>query len=134
MTQTAEEETHAHNKEQVGQNRSEHRGLNDLNLVILQCDNADLCNRYVSQPCPIDQVLSLGMAHDQLHSITKRGIEQASHCLAELQRDLLGSVRQDCSERYDGEEVDRENSGRVPARSAGNNANGDSDEEEVHVV
>lgn len=35
VKKTAKEEAHSHNQEQVGENRSQHRGLDDLNLVIL---------------------------------------------------------------------------------------------------
>jgi len=42
MTEATKEEAHAHNKEQVGQDRAEHGGLDDFDLAILESDNADL--------------------------------------------------------------------------------------------
>jgi hypothetical protein len=42
MAQATEEEAHAHNKEQVGQDRSEHRRLNNFDLIILQRHDTDL--------------------------------------------------------------------------------------------
>lgn len=43
MNETAKEEAHAHDEEQVGQNGTKHRGLDNFNLAIFESDNADLC-------------------------------------------------------------------------------------------
>lgn len=43
MNEATKEEAHAHDQEQVGQDGSKHRGLNDLNLIFLEGNDTDLC-------------------------------------------------------------------------------------------
>ncbi len=72
--------------------------------------------------------------YNQLDGVAKGGIQQAAHGLAEANGDFLGGKGQDGGEGDNGKEVDGEDSGGAPARGAGNDANGDGDEEEVDIV
>lgn len=74
------------------------------------------------------------ITHNQLDGISKRRIQKSAHGLAQLQGNLLGRKRQDGGERDDGEEVDGEDSGRVPLVGAGDDANGHGQEQEVDIV
>jgi hypothetical protein len=42
VNDATKEEAHAHDQKKVGQDGSEHGGLDDLDLVILERNNADL--------------------------------------------------------------------------------------------
>lgn len=84
MTEATKEEAHAHNKEQVGQDRAEHGGLDDFDLAILESDNADLglVSFLAYSPLPEE---TWGVAYNQLDSVAKGGVQQASQCFSELQ-------------------------------------------------
>lgn len=43
MNKATKEEAHAHDQEEVGQDGTKHRGLNDLDLVFLERNDTDLC-------------------------------------------------------------------------------------------
>ena len=72
--------------------------------------------------------------HNQLNRISKGSIQQSAQSLAQLERYLLGRKGQDGGKRDDGKEVDGEDGGRAPAEAAGNDANGDHDEQKVDIV
>jgi hypothetical protein len=42
MNQASEKEAHAHDKQEVGQDRTQHRRLHDLDLTVLERNNTDL--------------------------------------------------------------------------------------------
>lgn len=74
------------------------------------------------------------MTHDQLDSIAKGGVEETTHGLTQLDRDLLGSEGEDSGEGDDGEEVDDEDGGGAPAHGTGDDAEGHRGEQEVDIV
>jgi hypothetical protein len=72
--------------------------------------------------------------YNELHSVAKRSVQQPAHGVAELQGDLLGGKRQHGRQRDDGEEVECEDGGRVPAELAGEDGNGHDEEQEVDIA
>jgi hypothetical protein len=130
VNKAAKEEAHAHDEKKVGQDGSQHRSLDDLNLVLLERNDADLCR--ISNLFRLEGYKVL--AHNQFHSVTKCSIQQTTQGLAEFNGDFFGSKGQDGGEGDNGKEVDGKDSGRAPAQLAGSNANRDHDEEEVDIV
>lgn len=58
--------------------------------------------------------------HDKLNGIAKRGIEQAAESLAQFGRDLLGGKGEDGGQRYNCQEVEREDKRGAPLGHTGN--------------
>lgn len=78
--------------------------------------------------------VSRGESHNQFDGISKSSIQQTTHCFTQLQRDLFGRKRKDGGEGDDGEKIDSEDGGGIPAQLAGNNANGNHNQEEIDIA
>lgn len=86
MDQTAEEEAHAHYQEQIGEDRSQHGGLDNLYLSILQSHDANLNNESV-----VGRMRRVShSSYNQFHSVSEGRVQESAHSLAELHGDLLG--------------------------------------------
>jgi hypothetical protein len=112
VDQAAEEEAHSHNEKEVRKDGAQHRRLNHLDLAIFESHNAN----------------------NQLNGVSESRIHKSTQRFSELQGKLLGSVRKNGSQRNNGQEVDGEDSRRVPVEGTGDDANGHHDEEEVDIV
>lgn len=98
---------------------------------MLTCKESASCSRRMAIS---RHIWELCATHNQLNGVSKGSIQQPAQRLAQLERDLLGRKGQDGSKRDDGKEVDGEDGGRAPAEAAGDDANGDHDEQEVDIV
>lgn len=74
------------------------------------------------------------VTYNQLNGVAKGGIEQAAEGLAELDGDFLRGKGEDGSKGDNGKKVEGKDGGGAPAQLAGNDANGDHDEEKVDIV
>lgn len=70
--------------------------------------------------------------HNELDRIAKCSIQQSSKRLSQTLRYLLCSKRENGSQGNDSEEVQCEDSGRVPSQLTGKNADRDEDKEDVN--
>ncbi len=109
VVDAAEEEAHAEDEQQVGQDGPQHRGLHDLDLAGAQRDDAD----------------------DELDGVSKGRVDQPAERLAQAAGDLLGRERQHGGQRDDGEEVEGKHPGGAPFLVAGDDAQRDEHEEQV---
>lgn len=72
--------------------------------------------------------------YNKLHRISKRRIQQSAQRLSQFHTNLLRREAQHGGQRDDGKEVQNEHDGGVPARGAGDDANGHEDQQDVDVV
>ena len=72
--------------------------------------------------------------HNKFDSISKCRIHQSTQCLTELRGQLFGCEAQERGKRDDGDEVENEDSGGIPAHCASDDANGHEDKEDVDIV
>lgn len=72
--------------------------------------------------------------YNEFDGISKRRVHQTTKGLAKLGGELLGGETQQGSERDDCDEVEDEDDGRVPGQGAGNDADGDKDEQDVDII
>jgi hypothetical protein len=75
-----------------------------------------------------------GCTHDEFDGISKGGIHQSSQCLSQLGRNLLGRKGQQGGEGHNGDEVEAEDGDGVHVESAGDDADGHEDKEDVDIV
>ena len=75
-----------------------------------------------------------GATYNKLDGISKRRIHQTTKGLTELGGELLSGETQKGGKRDDCDEVEDEDDGRVPGQGAGDNADGDKDEQDVDIV
>jgi hypothetical protein len=73
-------------------------------------------------------------AYNEFDGISEGRIEQATQRLAQLGRELFGRKAQQTREWYDGNEIEDEDDGGVPADSAGDDAKRHEDEKHVDIV
>lgn len=125
------EEAHAHDQQQVREDRAEHGGLDHLDLVVLQGNNTHLIDALV-QASPVS--LRGYNTHDKLDGIAKCSIEQAAESLAQFGRDLLGGEGQNGGQRYDCQEVEGEDNCGAPLGQAGNDTERNEEQEDVDIV
>ncbi len=85
----SQEEAHAHDEEEVGEDRPQHGRLDDLDLAIAQSDDADL--RPAALALTPFRRGRTTRTRNQLDGIAEGGIEKAAKSLAHFVRDLLGS-------------------------------------------
>lgn len=109
VVDAAQEEAHAEDEEQVGQDGPQHGGLHDLDLSGLQRDNAD----------------------DEFHGISKGRVHQPPQCFTQSAGNLLGREREHGGQRDDGAEVEGKHPGGAPFLVAGDDAQRDKYEEQV---
>lgn len=101
-------------------------------ILISPCLNATI------DTCPklavIYGVIDKAQTHDKFDSISESRIHQSTKRLTKLSRQLFCCETQEGSERDDGDEVEDEDGGRIPSQYAGEDADGDEDEEDIDVV
>lgn len=132
---TAKDKAHAHHKQAVGQDGTNHGGLDNFVLAIAQRNDANLESHKQNQHRAGSQRRRTEcITYNQLDRISKRGIQQTTQSLAQLGRDFLSRKRQYRGERNDCEEVDDENGDRVPLGYASDDTNGDEYEEDIDIV
>lgn len=88
--QTTEQESHAHDQQQVRQDGAQQRCLHDSDLVLHQRDDEN----------------------DQLDGVTERDIDQGSDRVAQAASHALCRMAQQASQRDDRDGVHREDHGR----------------------
>lgn len=76
----------------------------------------------------------LDHTYNQLNSISERCVQKTTHCLTELHRYLFSGKREDGGERYDGKEVENENSCGIPAHCASNYTQRYEDQKDIDIV
>lgn len=109
-TETAKEETKAHDEKQIGEDRSNQRGLYNFHFVIGKSDNGN----------------------DELNSVAKCGIEQSAKSFTGAQSDFFGCETQHGGQRDNGDKVHNKDCDLIYARVVERNANWRGDDEEVN--
>jgi predicted molibdopterin-dependent oxidoreductase YjgC len=129
MNDTAEQEAHSHDQKKVRENTTKHRGLDELNFVSLESNNADLYVRLV-----VIQEVKLGALYNKFHGISKGSVQESTKSLTKLHRELFCRKRQNSSEWDNSEEVDGENGSGAPAHLASDNTERYHDKKKVDIV
>ncbi len=109
-SQTTEEEAHAENEQQVGQDGPKKGSLDNADLILGQGNDEN----------------------DEFDCVTKGDVEKGAEGITHLTGDGLGGKAQKTSERDNGDAVDGKDYAGVDADVCDNNADGYEDEEKVH--
>ena len=102
VAETSQEESHAKNEKQIGQDGAKERSLYNADLILDQCNDEN----------------------DQLDGVSEGNVEECTEGIAKTAGNTLSGVTEQTSERYDGDSVHSEDNGRTQMRSFGCNANG----------
>ena len=129
MNDTTEQEAHSHDQEKVRKNATKHRGLDELNFVSLESNNADLNERLV-----VIYEVKVGASYNKFHGISEGSIQESTKSLTKLHRELFCRKRQHSSEWDNSEEVDGKNGSRTPAHLTSNNTKRYHDQEKIDIV
>lgn len=130
MAYATGQEAAAKHEEDVGKDGAQHARLDDADLALVEGDDANLWSLLVEP----SMCISCSVPYDQFDRIPKGSIEQPSHGLTKLDRQLLGGKAQERSQRYDGKEIEDENCDRIPLKRSGDDAERQKDKKAVDVI
>jgi hypothetical protein len=112
VNNAAKQETHSHDKKKVRKNTAKHRGLDKLNFVSLESNNAD----------------------NQFDGVSESCVEQATQGVTKLQGEFFGRKRQDSGEWNNSEEVDGEDGSGTPTHLTSDDAERHHNQKKVDIV